>query len=44
MEIENAVDEMFGPSLLFYPLFEGLPDVNTTYFMFMVVVLTDVLR
>ena len=26
------------------PLFEGLPDVNTTYFMFMVVVLTDVLR
>ena len=35
---------MFGPSLLFYPLFEGLPDVNTTYFMFMVVVLTDVLR
>ena len=44
IEIENAVDEMFGSSLLFYSLFEGLPDVNTTYFMFMVVVLTDVLR
>ena len=42
--MENAVDEMFGPSLLFYPFFEDLPDVNTTYFMFMVVVLTDVLR
>ena len=40
----KSVDEMFGPSLLFYPLFEGLPDVNTTYFMFMVVVLTGVLR
>ena len=44
MIVENAVDEMFGSSLLVYSLFEGLPDVNTTYFMFMVVVLTDVLR
>ena len=42
--MENAVDEMLGSSLLFYSLFEGLPDVNTTYSMFMVVVLTDVLR